>query len=149
MAARLSPELLEILLDLVKDSHTALVNLSHANRTLWHLSKRPEFQAAWHALNRSLTRHPVPPYHHMGARMRVIRFVSIHRLECHRCFLRRARPLMHIGIRLCTRCCKEYLLPVDDLVPDACVRFEWIREGSRRRRFARPEDLLRVLDATG
>lgn len=141
-------EILAMIMHRVEGEHRALVNLAHTNSALWHLSKRPEFQAAWVSLSRRLT-HPVPPGLHLGARLRVIRFVSIHRLECHRCFLRRARPLMHIGIRLCQRCCTEYLLPVDDLIPDARVRFEWLREpgGTRRRRFARPEDLLRVLDA--
>ncbi len=110
-----------------------------------------EAARVWQNLNHRLT-HPVPPLgNHLGARLRVISFVSIHRLECHRCFRRRARPLMHIGLRLCARCCEDYLLPVDDLIPNASIRFEWRTEPGtdRRRRYATPEDLLRVLDAVG
>ncbi len=37
----LPTEILDILLHSVANSHMTLVNLTHTNRELWHLSKRP------------------------------------------------------------------------------------------------------------
>jgi hypothetical protein len=149
----LSSDICAMLMTRVSDACLAFVNLAHTNRAMWHLSKHPGFLVIWRQLNCTITR-PIPNDHHLGARLRVIRYVSFYRLECDRCHAREAKPLRNIGMRLCDRCCEAYLLPVDQYVPPhASVRFEWRwsshRHGSKRVRFATPEDLLKALESTG
>ena len=117
-----------------------LVNLSHTNRVLWRLSKSERMRPVWLKLGQMVV---FPSPMHLGARLRVIRSVELRRRECQSCGHGCALVFHHIGVRLCYRCARVSLTPLDGLLlPGATIRYEWL-DG---RRVALPRDLLRAID---